>query len=217
MIDAAGLSCRSAHFSLGDLQASLNQKIDDALNLGAEWLVCSSPKPPKPLDPAKDWVAAMIEAMTLDGWKYNAEALAQMAPLVAKSGLRFAYHNHPMEFKDHSGVTGYDLLLQAVDPAQLRLEMDIGWVAAAGVDPVKAIQTYGSRVDLLHIKDIIKDPMAPIGYRSVEVGKGFIDWPAVLKAAHAAGVKGMFVEQEPPFLRPILTSLAMSRDYLTRL
>ena len=213
-IDDSGLKCRSVHTGMADLVGHLEQSIQDALDLGATWLVCSSPQPPKPLDPKQDWVAAMIASMTLDAWKANAAHLADIAPLVAQSGLKLAYHNHPMEFIDHGGTCGYDLLLAATHPRELRLELDLGWVLVGGRDPASTIRKYAERVDLLHVKDMVKDPASPTGYRCVEVGQGLIDWHAVFEAAHSAQLQGYFVEQEAPFRRPILESLAMSREYL---
>jgi sugar phosphate isomerase/epimerase len=210
----SGLSCRSVHTGMAELVEHLEQSIQDALDLGATWLVCASPKPPKPLDPHQDWVEAMIGAMTLDAWKINAEYLAKIAPVVANSGLRFAYHNHPMEFVDLGGTCGYDQLLAATSPQQLRLELDLGWVLVGGRDPASTIRSYAERVDLLHIKDMVKDPASPTGFRCVEIGQGQIDWRGVFEAAHAVKLQGYFVEQEAPFKRPILESLAMSREYL---
>lgn len=210
----AGLGCRSMHTSMTELVEHLEPTIQVALDLGATWLVCASPKPLKPLDPHQDWVAAMIDAMTLDAWKVNAEYLAKIAPVVASSGLRLAYHNHPMEFADLGGTCGYDLLLSATSPEQLRLELDLGWVLVGGRDPASTIRTYADRVDLLHVKDMVKDPASPTGFRSVEVGQGQIDWHGVFEAAHAVKLQGYYVEQEAPFKRPILESLAMSREYL---
>jgi sugar phosphate isomerase/epimerase len=213
-ISDAGLACRATHNSMDDLVDHLDQSIQDALDLGATWLVCSSPKPPTTLDPQQDWVVAMSAAMTLDAWKVNAGHLANMAPVVAKAGLTLAYHNHPMEFVDHGGSCGYDLLLAATTPQQLRLELDLGWVLVGGRDPATMIRTHADRVDLLHVKDMTKDPASPTGYRSVEIGQGLIDWRGVFAAAHEVGLKNYFVEQEAPFRRPIFKSLAMSRRYL---
>ena len=199
---------------MADLAAGLEQRIDQAKRLGARFLVCASPRPPVPIDPHRDWVAAIGEAMTLDAWKANAAELARMAPVVAAAGLRFAYHNHPMEFRDFGGVSGYDILLGAVPADLLRLEIDLGWVAASGRDPVQVLKAHTGRVDLLHVKDMVADPAAPTGYRSVELGAGMIDWRSVFRAAGAAGIQGFFVEQEPPYRRPVLESLGISADYL---
>ena len=90
----------------------------------------------------------------------------------------------------------------------------MGWVLVGGRDPASTIKRYAERVDLLHVKDMVRDPSSPTGYRSVEIGKGRIDWSSVFEAAQAVKLQGYFVEQEAPFKRPILESLAMSREYL---
>ena len=213
-IDDAGLRCRSMHTGMAELVAHLEKSMQDAVDLGATWLVCASPQPARPLDPHKDWLAEMIAGMTLDAWKANAAHLAEIAPVVARSGLKLAYHNHPMEFVDLGGTCGLDMLLAATSPRELRLELDLGWVLVAGRDPAATIRAYAERVDLLHVKDMVKDSASTEGYRCVEIGQGLIDWRGVFEAAHAVELKGYFVEQEAPFKRPILESLAMSREYL---
>ena len=218
LIEAAGLKARSAHTNVPKMIDHLDQEIADAVALGVEWLVASSPKPLVPLKPGADWIVGMTEAMTADGWKYNAEQLAKFAPAVKKAGLKFAYHNHPMEFKDlGGGQTGYDILMTAAGPEDLRAELDLGWVAVAGLDPAATMRKYADRLDLLHIKDMIKDPAQPAGFRSTEIGKGFIDWKSAFAAAQELGVKGYFVEQEPPFLKPAIESLKDSRAFIATL
>jgi sugar phosphate isomerase/epimerase len=71
---------------------------------------------------------------------------------------------------------------------------------------------------LLHLKDKAKD--APVQYTEdvprtafKEVGSGVLDFPAILKAAPAAGVKHYFVEQDQTPGDP-LDSLRKSFEYL---
>jgi sugar phosphate isomerase/epimerase len=218
LIEAAGLKIRSAHSNMPKLIDNLDQEIAEALALGAEWLVCSSPKTPAPLPAGVDWITGMIQAMTLDAWKMNAEHMATIAPIVTKAGLKFAYHNHPMEFTDlGGGQTGYDILMASAPADQLRAELDLGWVAVASVEPVAMMKKYADRLDLLHVKDMIKDAAQPAGFRSTEIGKGMIDWKPVFAAAQALGVKNYFIEQEPPYLKPVIESLTESRAYIARL
>ena len=215
LIEAAGLKIRSAHTNMPNLIDHLERDIADALALGAEWLVCSSPKTPAPLPAGSDWIVGMTKAMTADAWKMNAEHMAKIAPIVTGAGLKFAYHNHPMEFKDlGGGQTGYDILMSAAPATQLRAELDIGWVAVAGLDPVTTMKKYADRLDLLHIKDMIKDDKEAAGFRSTEIGHGMIDWKPVFAAAQELGVKNYFVEQEPPFLKPAIESLKDSRAFI---
>jgi sugar phosphate isomerase/epimerase len=46
------------------------------------------------------------------------------------------------------------------------------------------------------------------------LSKSAIDWKNVFAAAKKAGVKGYFVEQEPPFERPPLEAIKLSYSYL---
>lgn len=208
----AGLKTRACHMNMGALSTDIDKHIADTLALGAGWLVASSPKTPGPIDSSKPWVQAMSEAMTKEAYQQNAEIIAQIVPRIEAAGLKFAYHNHPMEFHDFDGQSGLDIMLTGSDKA--RLELDLGWVAAAGHDPVAMIKKYKGRVDLLHIKDMVKDAA---GYRSVELGKGMITWKPIFQTARAEGVKQFFVEQEDPYVRPIFESLAMSIAHLKSL
>lgn len=208
----AGLSCRSCHVSLGDLGQDIDKHIAEAKTLGASWLVASSPKPPRPVDPAKPWTVAMKAVMTREAFEDNAKIVARIAPRIAAAGLTFGYHNHDLEFAPLGGRTGIDILLSG--SPLMRLELDLGWVAASGLDPAATIRKYAGRVELLHVKDMVKDTPE---YRSVEIGKGIINWKPAFEAAQAAKVKGWFIEQEAPFRRPIFDSLAMSVAYLKAL
>jgi sugar phosphate isomerase/epimerase len=100
---------------------------------------------------------------------------------------------------------------------QVRAELDLGWVAVAGSDPVAMMKKYADRLDLLHVKDMIKDATIPAGFRSTEIGKGMIDWKPVFAAAQELGVKNYFIEQEPPYLKPVIESLTESRAYIAGL
>ncbi|WP_443749317.1 sugar phosphate isomerase/epimerase family protein [Asticcacaulis solisilvae] len=213
-IEDAGLVCKSYHASMADLIASPEAHMANARTLGATWIVCASPLTVGTLDPSKPWLEAMYETMTLDGWKQNAAHLAGLVPLARQSGLVMTYHNHPMEFRDWNGVTGYSLLAKSSDA--LRFELDIGWVVAGGHDPLPILRQYAGRIDLLHVKDMVRDASAPLGWRSVEVGRGVIDWGPVLATARETGVKGYFIEQELPYLRPVMESLRISSDEIRR-
>jgi sugar phosphate isomerase/epimerase len=52
---------------------------------------------------------------------------------------------------------------------------------------------------------------------STELGTGIIDWPRLLRAAGVTAVKGLYVEQEPPFASSSLDSVRASFDYLKAL
>jgi len=73
-----------------------------------------------------------------------------------------------------------------------------------GQDPVKLLEKYGSRFELMHVKDMKKGTQTGdlTGKSDVKndvtLGTGMMDWPAILKAAQRAGVKWYFIEDESP-------------------
>ena len=94
--------------------------------------------------------------------------------------------------------------------------MDVGWVTAAGQDPFALLKKHPGRFTLMHVKDIKAStkPNFVLQQDPTEVGGGMIDWPKLLPAAYAAGVRGFFVEQEAPFAHARLDSAKISFDYL---
>jgi sugar phosphate isomerase/epimerase len=216
-VDAAGLRAVSAHYSMGDLLADPPGALAGAKALGADWLICSSPRPDRPIA-AGDWIPAIHEAMDLPAWRNNAAALNRLGGMAKAAGLSFGYHNHPIEFARYDGQRGFDVLMAATDPALVKLELDVAWAVAGGADPIELLERHGDRIRLIHVKGLRRKP--PVGAFGADFATGVVGeddviaWPAVFAAARRAGVVHAFVEQEPPHLRPIIQSLAACRDYL---
>jgi sugar phosphate isomerase/epimerase len=104
----------------------------------------------------------------------------------------------------------------------VKLELDVFWVSITGADPVALLGQSSGRVALVHLKDKARDTPRETDERRVapgafkEVGSGTLDFPAILKAAAAAGVEHYFVEQDHTPGDP-LASLAASYKYLQSL
>jgi sugar phosphate isomerase/epimerase len=167
----------------------------------------------------KQSVMAAVARFELADWQRSAELLNGLGQKARTHGLQVLYHNGNFEFVAAGvGRTGYDVLLEATDPALVKLEIDCGWVASAGYDPLKYLASQSGRVPLIHINDM--KPTAPnvaMQIESTEIGSGIVDWPALLHAAQAAGVEYAFAEQEEPFVHPPLDSARMNLQYLSRL
>ena len=88
-----------------------------------------------------------------------------------------------------------------------------------GQDPVKLLEKYGSRLELMHVKDMKKGAQTgdltgkSDANNSVTLGTGMMDWPAILRAAQKAGVKWYFIEDESPASSQ---QIALSLRYLER-
>jgi sugar phosphate isomerase/epimerase len=182
-MDAAGLRCTSTHHPLPQLSQHEDEFIEFAHTAGLDYLICSTPMKKDPN--AKG-------AMTLDDWRWVAGEFNRIGEKVKAAGIRFGYHNHIHEFDAENGTVFYDELLKLTDPGFVVLEMDCGWVSAAGRDPVEYLSKSPERFPLLHVKDMVK--AADGSSHSVVMGRGYIDYRRILRAA--TGLKQYFVEQE---------------------
>lgn len=225
-LDAAGLACASAHIQArgpGSFGDDLGKLAEGLQAIGVKTAVLPSPLIPERLEqrPASgegigDWFRRVLGQMTVDDWKANADFLNEKAAILGKAGIKVGYHNHNFEFAPLGSTTGMEILLQRTDPALVTFELDAGWVAAAGLDPAAVFARHKGRFSLMHVKDIKAETQPNYALRMdpTEVGSGKLDWKTLLPAAHAAGVRGFYVEQEPPFARPRIEAARISHDYL---
>jgi sugar phosphate isomerase/epimerase len=219
MMATAGLNCFSAHYSLADLLKATDATTEYAKELGLEYVICSSPSVADPSRfanaPGGAW-QAMHKAMTADDWKWNAEQFNQLGHKMKAQGLKFGYHNHTMEFRDLGGGTnGYQILLKDTDPSVVTLEMDCGWVAAAGANPAEILLSHPKRFSLLHIKDFkaAEAGQEPGQRVSTELGKGVVDFKPVFAAAKKIGIRYAIVEQEE-FDMPAADALKIDLQFM---
>lgn len=239
--DKAGLSCTSSHVqakanSSDPSLADLDRLIADAQVIGIQHIVLPMfPVPahvdmtPKPGEGRAAVLARLAQQVTADDWKQTADLLNARGKALKAAGLTMGYHNHNVEFAPVSGkvladkqagrATGLDILLANTDPALVQFEMDVGWVAAAGVDPFALLKAHPGRFKQMHIKDIkpTTQPNFVFQQDPADVGSGILDWKRLLPVAYAQGVRGFFVEQEAPFDKPRLDSVRINFDYLNAL
>jgi sugar phosphate isomerase/epimerase len=220
--DRAGLACTSAHIPVtpyvaGDLSlgGDLDALARELQLVGITHVVL--PGPPLPTVPTSAATfAAAIAAVTQDGWRRTADLLNSSGRVLARHGLSISYHNHNVEFAPHEWGTAMDLLLRETDPATVFFEMDAGWVAAAGIDPITLLRAHPRRFTQMHVKDIKASTVRNFAVQQdpSEVGSGAMNWPAILPAAYEVGVRSFFIEQEPPYPGPRMASIAKSAAYM---
>lgn len=149
-----------------------------------------------------------------------ADQLNEAGEAGKKAGVTIGYHNHGFEFEPlPDGRSPLDVLVSRTEPSLVRLELDVFWVGITGASPVDTLTKYKGRVALVHLKDKAKEAARTTDERKVpptafkEVGSGSLDFPAILKAAEAAGVEHYFVEQDHTPGDP-LASLRKSYEFL---
>lgn len=204
MLGDAGLGCPSGHFPFGF--EDTEKALDAASALGVHYAV-SSVLPPEP--PKNGDFKASIERLnhlTADDFKRMATMANQIGESAKSRGIEFAYHNHSVEFRKlEGGETGYGILLKGTDPKLVKLEMDVGWMAAGGADPVALISANAGRVRLLHFKDFstITPPVNEMGEAAgahiVDLGTGVAPLKAAYEVARKAGVEYFIADHDPPF------------------
>lgn len=141
----------------------------------------------------------------------TARKLESLADTAEDYDIDFLYHNHHWEFQPLEGIdsTIFDVLMSKLDD-RVGVELDVGWVAAGGGDPVKRIEALGNRIRIMHVKDVdIAEK------RSVEVGEGDVNLAACVNAALAQGIDWFIYEHDEP--ENALESLKTGAQYLNTL
>ena len=205
-LDSRGLKAVSGHFAYERCRDDIEGVAREAKILGEEYVGCAWIPHQDPFDEktCREAIAVFNRA---------GEALA-------RHGLKFFYHTHGYEFLPYSKGTLFDLMMAETKPQFVHYEMDVFWIVHPGQDPVKLLQKYGSRFELMHIKDMKRG--TPTGLSTghadvnsnVPLGTGTLDWPAIFKAARKAGVKWYFIEDESP---ASVQQIPQSLSYLEKL
>jgi sugar phosphate isomerase/epimerase len=192
-----GLTAPSTHLSLDDLQERFDATADMARAIGIRYLTVAS------LD--------MRTIKTADDWKRIAGMFNDAGRRATAAGLRFAYHNHSVEFTAANGVIPMDILLAETDPALVSFEMDLYWAVKAGQDPRAYFTRYPGRFAMVHVKDATTAPALEM----TDVGSGSIDWAAIFALHATAGIRHYFVEHDNP--ADPMASITKSAGYLKAL
>jgi sugar phosphate isomerase/epimerase len=191
-----GLDAPSMHTSYDRLRGDLPAVLAEARALGANHLVCPS------VDAG--------QRTTAGDWKRVCRTLGMIGRAAHGRGLVLAYHNHDFEFVPFDdGTTPFRLLMTETDPREVKLELDVYWVARAGQDPLQYLKNGRDRIQLVHLKDLARDGS------TAEIGGGVLDFEQIIRTALLNGAKHLFVEQDSS--PDPLASIVASVRFLERL
>ena len=185
-------------------------------------------------DPVRTQLAGRIrpkDGLTKDQWKTFASGADQIAQAVFdETGLRTVFHHHCAGYVETPDEIA--TLLDLTNPERLGLVFDTGhYVHGTGsedVDLVAALNRFKERIWYIHLKDL--EPNVARRSREEEwdyftamrnglypeLGKGCVDFPALLRWLAARDYKGyVLVEQDIlPGMGTPKESAARSREYL---
>ena len=120
----------------------------------------------------RDNFASMDEVKKLcDRWN-------QASAIAAENDLELGLHNHWWEFTEVEGRSGFDLLIENLDPAVF-FQVDTYWVNTGGGDSVEVLEKLEDRAPLVHVKDGPCDPQADMQ----AIGEGKMDFPPIVEAS----------------------------------
>ena len=172
-----GLRAPSAHVSAAVILIGWERSLETAKLLGHQYLIVPSLTPDT--------------ARTLDDWREWADHFNAAGAAARRAGIWLAFHNEPDHLKPIDGTVPYDVFVGRLDPAVVRLQLDVGNMLLGGGDPMHYFETYRDRYWSFHLKDVLPDRSS-----DVELGRGVFDFKRFLAAVPALEEKPCYVEQE---------------------
>jgi sugar phosphate isomerase/epimerase len=187
-LEQRGMKLVSTGSDYARLKNEPDAVVAQAKALGAKYVMCS-------------WIPHDKGKFSEKNAREAAQVFNAAGEKFRNAGITFTYHCHGYEFQPHGEGTLFDLIVRETRPEFVSFEIDVFWAAQGGADPAKLVEKHGSRFKLMHVKDLrkgaaINSTGTALDEDSVAVGEGQIDWPAVLKAAQAAGIEYYFIEDE---------------------
>jgi sugar phosphate isomerase/epimerase len=195
----SGLTMPSAHFVLkssdfdakkGDFTDVFKQMLEDAASVGQKYFVSSN--------------IVSEDRKDLDAFKNLCDVMNKSGELFKKNGLKLGYHNHEFEFDKIGDTTIFDTMLKEVDAKNLTIQMDMGWAVYANQNPLDWFKKFPKRFELSHMKDGNKRGDTTNKHTSCIIGKGDVDFKAIMENRKLAGLKMLIVEIEDYIVSPLV-------------
>ncbi|HEY4875251.1 MAG TPA: sugar phosphate isomerase/epimerase [Puia sp.] len=139
----------------------------------------------------------------------NYDLLPQLERQSRTYNIRAAIHNHGPEDKLYPGPKDVYDRIKNLDN-RIGLCLDIGHAMRAGVNPAKAVADYGSRIFDMHIKDV---SAAVNEGKSIEVGRGIIDYISLLKELKKIKYSGKCSFEYENLMKDPLPGIAESEGF----
>jgi inosose dehydratase len=139
----------------------------------------------------------------------NYELLPYSEKKVKEYNIKLAIHNHGPEDKLYPGPKDVWDRIKDMDP-RVGLCLDIGHATRAGADVAKAVISYSRRLFDMHIKDVTA---AEKDAKVIEIGRGVINFPALIKALNKVKYPGRCSIEYEKDMKDPLPGIAESAGY----
>lgn len=175
-------------------------------------------------DAALSFGKAVSPRLTEAEWPQLIGGLKQFAAIAAAEDITLVYHHHMGTVIQNED--DLERLLGAV--AEMKLLLDPGHLAFAGIDPVAVARRHASRIGHVHLKSVrpaIAERVRQEGWsfcRAVSEGvftipgDGCVDFPAIFQILAAADYRGWLVveAEEDPSKVPALPKARIAREFV---
>ncbi|RZS98630.1 sugar phosphate isomerase/epimerase family protein [Cecembia calidifontis] len=139
----------------------------------------------------------------------NHELLPYINEKVKAYDFKYAIHMHGPDIALYPDADDIWSHIKDLDP-RMGMCLDIGHTARNGKDPVADLEKYNDRIFDMHIKDVTA---ASKEGKSIEIGRGILDIPALVQMLRKTGYSGVCsLEHERNFDNPF-SGIAESIGY----
>jgi sugar phosphate isomerase/epimerase len=176
ILNDAGVTCVSSHFSIDELRKNQEDRIAWAKDVGlTQMIVPSLDGPKKP---------------TMDDVKRAADEYNKIGERSAKAGIQQGLHNEDFEMTTVDAKRTYDVLFELLDPTLVKFQFQVSTISA-GYDAAEYFTKYPGRFFSMHVQG-----WSAKNKKIMPVGQDTLDWKKIFTAAKTAGVKNYFVEMD---------------------
>jgi sugar phosphate isomerase/epimerase len=172
-----GLRAPSAHMSPNVIFVGWERSLETAKRLGHEYLIVPA--------------FSADTTRSLDDWLEWADRFNAAGAVARRAGIWLAFHNEADHMKPIDGQVPYDAFVDRLDPAVVRLQLDVGNMLMGRGDPMRYLEKYRDRYWSFHLKDAVADRSS-----DTELGRGIFDFKKFLAAVPAVNSKPCYVEHE---------------------
>lgn len=181
--DEAGIESAGMHVGLEELEDNFDETVDSLIEAGIETAVV-------PFSPEELW-------QTREGVEELANRMNTLADQLEERGLQFAYHNHDHEFVELDTRTAFECWVEKTNDNVL-LEIDAGWVLAAGYNPTALAVRYADRTSAYHVKDMHVDQESGEP-EFASIGEGDLNLESlIMTGVHVADSAHLIFENDEP-------------------
>ncbi len=190
IINDAGLTCVSSHFSMEELRANQEARIAWAKETGITQMLVATLGGPR--HPTEDDVKKAAEEYNKWGEKAHAAGIVQ--------GL----HNENFETASVGGKRIYDMLFGLLNPKTIKFQFQVSTISE-GFDAAEYFNKYPGRFISMHVQGWDANTK-----KITAVGKDTLDWKKIFTAAKTGGIQNYYVEMGLEMMKasvPYLKSL----------